>query len=217
MADANESLDLIGTSIEFHSEGPDKRVESITTEEFNLSQGVLIAYFEHEGSGPFQVSCNRTDTGFLGGLLDLPDFFEGEGTTRELGGWLVKDGWASDLKPGTYELEIEATGNWLCELFQPDLGQAAPEFPVRYSGFIGDVIAGTFRVGSRPLLANLRHDGAGEFAVKLLSLDGTDEREKVEEGQIHLEDYLTSAQPGKEYLVLVRASGDWELEFTEGY
>ena len=217
MADANGPSDLIGTSIEFHSEGSDKREESITTEEFNLSQGTLIVYFEHEGSVTFQVSCNRTDTGFLGGLLDLTNFFEGAGMTQEVDGWLVKDGWASDLKPGTYELEIQATGNWLCELFQPDLGQASPEFPVRYSGFIGDVIAGTFRVGSRPLLANLRHDGGGEFVVKLLSLDGTDEREKIEEGQTHLEDYRTSAQPGKEYLVLVRASGDWELEFTEGY
>ena len=216
MAEENESLELIGTSIEFHEEGSQSCEEPIETEEFNLSQGVLIVNFEHHGLGEFKVSLKRVNEGFLRGFVET-ELFEGKGEEEAIDAWIMKKEWLQDLQPGVHTLEIAATGEWHCELFQPDLGQASTEFPVRYSGFIGDVIAGTFRVGSRPLLANLRHDGAGEFVVKLLSLDGTDEREKIEEGQTHLEDYLTSAQPGKEYLVLVRASGDWELEFTEGY
>ena len=208
--------EMKGESTTFHGGASSEGGEPVETKEFSLLQGVLIASFEHQGAGQFKVLPNRVQTGFFGGLLDTI-MFEGKGPAKAIDGWLIKEGWLSDLKPGIHKLRIAATGEWFCTLFQPDLGQASTEFPVRFSGSTGDIIAGTFRVGSRPLLAKLRHDGAGEFVVKLLSLDGTDEREKIEEGQTHLEGYRTSAQPGKEYLVLVKASGDWELEFTEGY
>ena len=79
-------------------------------------------------------------------------------------------------------------------------------------------IAGFFRVGPRPLLLNAQHNGGGEFIVVLMSFDGTDVCGIVEEdGQCQLEECQTEAKAGKEYLLLVRATGTWNLEFTEGY
>ena len=63
----------------------------------------------------------------------------------------------------------------------------------------------------------MRHDGEGELRVSFLSVDGLDKREFMEKGQVDLEDVPIDVKPGKEYLVLVKSSGDWELEFTEGY
>lgn len=216
MAAMNEHSDIEGASYAFEGADVDEKGESIETEEFSLSKGALVAYFEHQGAGPFTVSPKRVNTGFLGGLTDTV-LFEGEGPVETIDGWLVKDSWLADLKPGSHKLEIIATGPWACELFQPDLGQPSTEFPVQYGGSAGDIIAGIFRVGSRPLLFKARHDGIGQFVVKRISLDGVDEGELTEEGQIHFEDRPSKALPGKEYLVLVKADGDWELEFSEGY
>ena len=79
-------------------------------------------------------------------------------------------------------------------------------------------MAGPFRVGSRPIRANLRHDGGGNFFVKLVSLDGSDEYEVIDtEGQVHLDEYPVEIKPGKEYLLYAVAGGHWELELIEGY
>ena len=216
MVDENESLELIGTSIEFHAEGSQSCEEPIETEEFNLSQGVLIVNFEHHGLGEFKVSLKRVNEGFLRGFVET-ELFEGKGEEEAIDAWTMKKEWLQDLQPGVHTLEVAATGEWYCELFQPDLGQASTEFPVQYKGAYGSEVAGAFRTGPKPILVDARHDGGGEFKVKLLSLDGLHQEEVDNEGQVHLEDLPIGVMPGKEYLILVGASGNWDLEFKEGY
>lgn len=129
----------------------------------------------------------------------------------------LNSGWPEILKPGKYRLAVEARGAWTCRLLQPSLGQSPVALPYKCEGE-GAIVAGPFRVGSRPLLVSGRHNGAGEFFVNLVSLDGSDEYEVIkEDGQIHLEEHPTEAKPGKEYLLFVNAGGAWELTFTEGY
>lgn len=217
MTDERCFLDLTGTLYKFHGEGAKEEGEFIETEEFSLSKGALIAYFEHQGAGRFKVSTNRVSVRLFRGLV-VGGLFESEGPGEAKGGWLVKDGLFSDLIPGVYKLRVEARGKWFCSLFQPALGRSSSEFPVQYSGYSGDAVAGTFRVGPRPLLVKGRHDGIGQFVVTFISLDGTDECEVIDiEGQTNFEDRSTEAKPGKEYIVLVKAGGNWELEFTQGY
>ena len=185
------------------------------TEEFDLAQGALIVYSEHSGAGGFTMDLERVDGGFFGSFHELVSD-DGEG------GWIVarkvNDGWFEELKPGKHRLNVNATGRWTCNLVQPYLGQSPVTIPYRSGGSEGGLATGPFRVGSRPLLASIRHDGGGPFLVRLISLDGTDQTDVVEEtGQIHLEEHPTEAMPGKEYLLFVLAGGTWELEFTEGY
>ena len=184
------------------------------TEEFDLLQGSLAVYAEHSGTGEFSVYLEQVDGGFFGSVEEL---VKGVGQ----GGWVevlrVSDGWF-ELKPGRYRLNVSATDEWRCGLIQPHLGQSPVEMPYRSGGAEGGMVAGPFRVGSRPLLASVRHDGGGPFVVRLISLDGTDQTDVIEEnGQVHLEEHPTDALPGKEYLLFVLAGGTWELEFTEGY
>ena len=185
------------------------------TDEFDLSQGALVVYAVHSGTGEFRVELDRVDGGFFGSFDQLvEDAGEGEWITARK----VNDGWFEEPKPGKYHLNVATTGGWTCSLIQPNLGQSPIEMPYRSSGAEGGMVAGPFRVGSRPLLASVRHDGGGSFLIRLISLDGTDQTDVVEEnGQIHLEEYPTEAMPGKEYLLFVLAGGTWELEFTEGY
>ena len=136
-------------------------------------------------------------------------------------------------------LKVESSGPWFCHLFQPALGQLSPHFPYRASGDADSGIAGFFRAGPRPLLLSAQHDGGGEFIILLMSFDGTDVCEVLEEnGQCQVENLLLGddlsglieadqsmtdqgkarpPKPGKEYLLLVQATGTWKLEFTEGY
>ena len=155
----------------------------------------------------------------------LGEAWDGLKSGRGLGGFKLGGrlggvkavGESSTLMPGSYKLRVEATGRWRCWLMQPELGQSTVEFPVHYVGMGRDLFAEIYRMGSRPLRAKMRHDGEGELRVSFLSVDGLDKREFMEKGQVDLEDVPIDVKPGKEYLVLVKSSGDWELEFTEGY
>ncbi len=130
----------------------------------------------------------------------------------------VASAWLGELEAGKYRLSVESTGMWTCGIIQPSLGQSALEIPYRRIGAAGSVATGPFRVGSRPLLASVRHDGGGQFVVRLVSLDGDHECVVANEnGQLQFEESPTDAMPGKEYMLFVSAGGGWELEFDEGY
>ena len=212
--DPSDVFDLEGEKRMFNGTGSDGDSEE-QTEEFDLSQGALAVYAEHSGTGEFTVYLEQVDGGFFGSVVEL---FSDGGEVEWVEVRKVNDGWFEELKPGKYRLNIKATGEWTCNLIQPRLGQSPVEMPYHSIGAEGGMVAGPFRVGSRPLLASVRHDGGGPFVARLISLDGTDQTDVVEEnGQIHLEQYPTEAMPGKEYLLFVLAGGTWELEFTEGY
>ena len=49
-------------------------------------------------------------------------------------------------------------------------------------------------------------------------MDGTHHCEiHAEKGQFYVEDKPTDIRPGKEYILLAEADGEWSHEFTEGY
>ena len=240
---AADVFSLQGTRYEFSGNGR-RGGSSEETDAFHLSQGALAFCAEHSRAGDFRVELKPMDRGFLSGdnvlvsgdgcnqwtgaksVTDEWVEILNSGKQRLKDGWRgilksgmdsLKSGWPEILKPGEYRLTVEAEGAWSCRLLQPNLGQSPVALPYKCEGE-GAIVAGPFRVGSRPLLVSGRHNGAGEFFVKLVSLDGSDECEVIkEDGQIHLEEHPTEAKPGKEYLLFVNAGGAWELTFTEGY
>ena len=209
---AEDVFSLQGTRYEFSGNGR-QGGSSEETDAFHLSQGALAFYVEHSRASHFRAELKPVDGGFFSG----DDIVSEGGVGSWLGVKSVKDGWLEPLKPGEYRLAVEARGAWTCRLIQPSLGQSPIALPYKCEGE-GAIVAGPFRVGSRPLLVSGLHNGAGEFFVNLVSLDGSDECEVIkEDGQIHLEEHPTEAKPGKEYLLCVNAGGAWELTFTEGY
>ena len=201
------------------------------TPPFDLREGALIVASRHSGDGDFNVKLAEVDGGMFNRPAELVSLKgEAERTIirsiedtrlnldpREIGVSLIGDVWLK-LKPGSYYLDVEATGDWECRLLQPNLGQSSANLPYACNGDEGILISGPFRVGSRPLMVSGRYDAGGAFFARLVSVDGTDDSDLVREsGQFHLEERPTAAMPGKEYLLWVEAGGYWELEFTEGY
>ena len=194
------------------------------TSKLQLHVGALVGHFKHSGDGEFTVALARSDGGFevMGADAGEGDWI---GAWQVKGSWLgrlrpgkSRDGWLSQVNPGGYRLKVEASGNWSFRLIQLALNQSPSGIPYRCEGAAGSQVAGPFKVGSHPLRVRAQHDGGGSFLVRLISLDGTDERDVVkEEGQTHLEEHPIEAMPGKEYLLFAKAGGTWELEFTEGY
>ena len=256
MATDTENSDVFDLEGEhYFFEGQGARIGSEEeTEEFPLSKGLLIWGCGHEGTGEFFVTlwndpwesdgaeftyfrpCGlAADSGegfWEGAFLVGPDergFWEG----------LFDDDLGPPEPSKRNLLKVGSSGPWFCHLFQPALGQLASDFPYCASGDADSGIAGFFRVGSRPLRLTAQHDGGGEFIILLMSFDGTDVCEVLEEnGQCQferqpLEDDLIgqteadqsmidqgkarTPKPGKEYLLLVQATGTWNLTFTEGY
>ena len=72
--------------------------------------------------------------------------------------------------------------------------------------------------GRRPVMATVRHMGADDFFALAFSVDGTHQCEvHSETGQFFAEEIQTGIRPGKEYILLVGADGEWDIEFSEGY
>ena len=67
-------------------------------------------------------------------------------------------------------------------------------------------------------MATVRHMGADDFFALAFSMDGTHQCEvHSETGQFFTEEIQTGIRPGKEYILLVGADGEWDIEFSEGY
>lgn len=183
---------------------------------FQLSRGALVVSFQSGGTGEAEIELVRDKAG----IFDSPKpLFELDGKGAAIGLWRVAAGGWQDPHPGrSYHLKVAAPGDFECTMLQPELGQVAVNFPYSTGGVGGATLAGPFRVGSRPIRANLRHDGGANFFVELVSLDGSDKYEVIDtDGQVHLDEYPVEIKPGKEYLLYAMAGGHWELQLIEGY
>ena len=117
-----------------------------------------------------------------------------------------------------YHLEITTHGEWNCTILQPELGQSKGTFPYRGGLTGGAIVMGPFRVGTRPVRAEIQHEGNEHFQLQFTSLDGTHQPEMfTAEGQCHVEDHGTELLPGKEYMACAYGNGPWRVELTEGY
>lgn len=183
---------------------------------FTLSRGALAVSFKHEGYYPGKLVLVPDKPGITNRPKTLFSFGKRD---EAIGLWRVVEGKRRYPHPGTkYHLEVFSGGKFICNMLQPTLGQTAVQFPYQFRGSNKPIFAGPFRVGSKPIVAELRYDGGGQFYVNLISVDGMDECEAVKvEGQTHLEQVPLKVKPGKEYLLYAVAGGDWELELTEGY
>ena len=137
----------------------------------------------------------------------------------------VADDSEADLKPGDYQLEVKSGAKWNCEFIQPNLGQSTGHLTDRdENGLGGQLTEHGVHVlnprtsGKRPVSANIRHLGAGDFSTSAFSVDGTHLCEiYAEKGQFYVEDKQTDMRPGKEYILLVVANGEWNIEFIDSY
>lgn len=213
--EGQDPLNLGGSRLEFYGRGGTEETPW-RSENFRFRKGALIVAFEYEGRQNAVLALEREDPG----VFDDPEvLFEVSNQSRGIGLWQVKEEDWYDPHPGIdYHFNVTGRGNFTVTTLQPDLGQSVVAFPYRTGGRDRATLAGPFRVGSKPVLANLRHDGADHFFVELVSIDGADACEVVDtDGQVHLEQHPVEVKPGKEYLLYAGAGGDWELELTEGY
>ena len=214
-------LDLTGSRQEF-SGHVDRGTDSdggqywLRSHSFTLRRGALVVSFRHIGNSGGELRLVRDNPGIFDDPMDL---FGLDKPSSGLDLLRVAEGEWRDPHPGiSYHLEVAGRGSFEVRMLQPEVGQSVVQFPYPIEGSGGATIAGPFRVGSRPILANLRHDGADHFFVELVSLDGADECVMINaDGQVHLEQHPVAVKPGKEYLLCAGAGGDWEMELTEGY
>ena len=136
----------------------------------------------------------------------------------------VKEDEENALAPGKYRIEVTSKDKWTCCFIQPDVGQSLGSFLDEDNNIDEDSIDaglyvyGPFESGSKPLLANIRHSGRGEFFIAAYSVDGTHLCLVFQdEGQFQVEDHQTEIKPGKEYMLYILSDGAWNLNFSEGY
>ena len=132
----------------------------------------------------------------------------------------VRESSEGALSPGKYRLEVKSQSEWSCRFIQLALGQSSE--PLTYDDDddnvpAGSYIVGPYKSGTRPLLASIRHSGGGKFFITAYALDGTHEYTFADEGQFIVEEQQTEIRPGKEYILVIVADGEWFLAFTEGY
>lgn len=122
------------------------------------------------------------------------------------------------IAPGKYRLEVKSQSGWSCRFIQPELEQSNGPLADDW-GYTpaGTYVLGPYKSGSRPLLANFRHNGGGGFFFNALAVDGTHEYRYSDDGQFIINGIQTDIRPGKEYLLIVSSDGEWNFAFTEGY
>ena len=187
-------------------------------ERFTLNEGLMLIRTDHDGNGLFKVVLSKVEPGFF----DNDDvLFQYEGRYADETAYVVIEGdWRAPRPHVPYELEVECTGNYTIEIFQPELGQSNITLPYRLAAQdAGTYLVGPVQVSARPTLAMAKHNARGMFYVQILPVDGSHEEENFIEtsGQAILEDQPTNMRPGKEYIIEIGASGKWELELYEGY
>ena len=192
-----------------------------STRSFALRSGAVAIHFEHTAKSsskdkPGEVHLVRDNPGAFDRKTLLCEFVGSHAMTDV---WLVTEGRWRDPHPDIdYHLEVMAHGEWNCTILQPELGQSKGTFPHRAGLTNGAIIMGPFRTGPRPVRAQIRHEGSGQFQLQFTSLDGTHQPDVfTAEGQCHVEDHETELLPGKEYIASAYGSGPWEIQLTEGY
>ena len=192
-----------------------------STGSFSLQSGTIAILFDHTSKSfsedkPGQIHLVRDNPGTFDRKKLLYEFVGSDSMTDV---YLVTEGRWQDPHPGVdYHLEVAAHGEWSCTIVQPELGLSKGTFPHRAGLTNGAIVIGPFRTGPRPVRAQIKHEGSGQFRLQFTSLDGTHQPDVFKaEGQCHFEDLETDLFPGKEYIAGAYGSGPWEIELTEGY
>ena len=167
-------------------------VSTEITSSFTLRPGAMVILFEHTAPPSNEqrqgtIHLVRDDPGLFDSKMPLTEF---TGSTIVTDVYLVTEGRWRDPHPDIdYHLEITPCGEWECTILQPEMGQSKGTFPHRGGLTSGAIIMGPFRTGPRPVLAQIKHEGNGQFQLQFTSLDGTHQPEVfTADGQCHRED-----------------------------
>ena len=202
------------------------------SEKFALKQGIVVAEIAHRDDGDFKLKfvTNRRRKIIRKAAVAVKAAASGQWIAAEskgpLNAWAVmrvdKKG-HHKISPGQYHIDVKSQAQWHCRYIQPDLGQtiaALTETEINGGGENGasSAVIGPYTSGARPIIANVRHQGIGDFRTNACSLDGTHHCVLYRErGQFYVQNILTGIRSGKEYLLHIDAPGEWTMSFSEGY
>lgn len=202
------------------------------SEKFALRQGIVVAEIVHHGGGDFKLKFvpNRRRKIIRKAAVAVKAAGSGQWIAAESKGPLnvyavmrVDKKGHHKISPGQYHIDVKSRSEWHCRYIQPDLGQAIAaltETEINGGGESGasSTVMGPYASGAHPVIANIRHQGIGDFRAASYSLDGTHHCAMYRErGQFYVQNILTGIRPGKEYLLHIDAPGEWSISFSEGY
>ena len=221
--------------VEVTHQGPgDFKLEFVTAEEETGADAAPTTTSNTISTAPILllpltgVILGRLAYGFVKGFIEGITqqrwaFTEGRGPCELIDIARVRDQEKEALKPGKYRLEAKASNPWTCRFIQPSLGQSSVMLTDQDDDLGQDLtpegvyVMGPYKAGAKPLLAHAKHTGGGEFLFAAYALDGTHQYGFANEGQFHQESMPTDVRPGKEYILLIAADGEWNVVFTDGY
>ncbi len=137
----------------------------VSTDTFDLSEGIAVFDIRHNGTGDFSVELLNSRGRSEQLLADASGRYSGVVGTG------VNEDSVSGPAPGAYSLSVEASGAWEIEISQPawTSGDLAP-ISLRGSG---DDVAGPIELQAGRVDFSLVHDGTSTFVVDLVKTDGT--------------------------------------------
>jgi hypothetical protein len=194
--------------IEFSGQGDD------VSAKFTLEQGITIITMTHNGESNFSIKL-LDNTGELADLLvNEIGVFDGS-----VGIGVREDNWIG-AKPGTHILDITADGGWAVLIKQPRPTSAA-SLPINLTGK-GCSASSFFVLDEGLVTVSMTHDGESNFAINLLSIDGTMEELLVNE----IGSYsgkkaigvqggnIIGARPGI-HILSITADGNWSVSISQ--
>lgn len=132
--------------------------------QFNLGQGMAIVSMTHNGSRNFIVHLLNGAGELSASLANAIGVYNG---SVAMG---VSTSNYSGVSPGSYELNIQADGNWTIIIEQPR-PNIATAIPISFSGN-GDGVSSFFALETGLTTFSMNHDGRRNFIVHLCRADG---------------------------------------------
>ncbi|MFP9192579.1 polysaccharide deacetylase family protein [Natrialbaceae archaeon A-CW1-1] len=178
-----------GQSFEFEGSGSD------SSDTFDLSDGLAVASFTHEGDGEFTVDLEAVD-----GSVPTEQLVVTSGGGPGASAMVVDE--------GSYRLSVEADGEWAIDVDQPEIhSDDLGSLPVEASG-TGSSFVGPLWTDSDVSL-EATHDGDGEFIIDGFNADGGWEQVINQSGSF---DGSRSFSVSGAFWINVEADGEWTLE-----
>ena len=180
------------------------------TEQFIVSQGVMILMANYEGDGNFKVTITGADRD-LEPSIDVVGPYSGN---------LVLTVYRKNIEgmaTGGHTIKVDADGPWRIQLFQdfPTTGKA----PTIQFGGVGDGGGGWMELKEGEYTIRAAHDGESRFQVRLHEGRGAPETLVIDEDgpfdetisiTVSEDPSVSNVAPGL-YSIGVRADGIWSL------
>ncbi|WP_255171040.1 polysaccharide deacetylase family protein [Natrononativus amylolyticus] len=168
--------------------------DDATSEEFDLSEGLVVGEFSQEDDEEFVVELVAADDD--GRDTSLIETTESSGES------------AAVVPEGTYQFSVDGDGEWEIDVEQPEVhSDDLTDLPVEASGTGASFVGPYWTEDSVSL--SISHDGDEEFVVDGIGADGHREQIVNQSGEF---DGSRSYGAGGVVWLVVEADGDWSLE-----